>query len=81
LAVGAPVTTGVTPFLELTSIDSVRGGAENRDRRLGREQLYLVPGLNVDIAPGRTLLFGVELPATRARSFDYAIRLGIVWDF
>ena len=79
-AVGAPLTSRITPFLEVASVDITRGGSAS-DTRLGRRQLYLAPGVNIEIAEGRTLLFGVELPVTRARNFDYAIRLGLVWDF
>jgi len=58
-------------------------GAEDEDgpRLRDRLQLYLTPGFNVRPLPGTTVRIGVELPVTDARTFQYAIHAGLVWEF
>lgn len=81
LALAAPIRPWLTPFVELTTLTKVRGDdRDSRERLLRRPQVYLTPGLNFEVAPGRTLLLGVQLPTTPARTFDYEIRAGLVWD-
>jgi hypothetical protein len=41
----------------------------------------VTPGFNVKAWRGTTLRFGVELPVTHAKKFDYALRGGLVWEF
>jgi hypothetical protein len=41
----------------------------------------VTPGLNVRPLPRTTVRFGVELPLTHERAFDYAILGGIVREF
>jgi hypothetical protein len=38
------------------------------------------PGVHINLAPGRSLLFGIEKSVTRARDFDTQLRVGLVWD-
>jgi hypothetical protein len=68
------------PLLELNTVTRVRGEDEG-NVRVGRTQVYLTPGFNLKPLPGTTLRVGVELPVTRTREFDYAVRAGFVWEF
>jgi Putative MetA-pathway of phenol degradation len=68
------------PLLELTTVTPIQGEDEP-DAPVGRTQVYLVPGINVKPLPRTTFRAGVELPVTPARRFDYAVRLGFVWEF
>ena len=82
VAVGYLLTRRVTPLIELTTVSRLRGTDEEEGPRLrGRTQLYVTPGLNVRPLPRTTVRFGVELPLTHERAFDYAILGGIVREF
>jgi len=82
LAVGSAVRRWLTPFVEATTISRVRGAErDNGVKVLGRPQVYLTPGLNLDLFPRATWLLGVQLPVTPARMFDYQLRAGLVWEF
>ncbi len=82
LAVGSVVRRWLTPFVEATTISRVRGAERDNDVKvLGRPQVYLTPGLNLDLFPRATWLIGVQLPVTPARTFDYQMRAGLVWEF
>jgi hypothetical protein len=78
-ALGWRVHRKFTPLLELTTVTQTRGDDDEHLR--GRTQVYLTPGFNVRPLPGTTLRVGIELPVTSARSFDYALRVGLVWEF
>lgn len=82
LALGYPVSRWFTPFLELDSVTRTTG-AEDEDAPTLRDriQLYLTPGFNVRPLPGVTFRAGVQLPVTRARTFDYVVHAGLVWEF
>jgi hypothetical protein len=81
-AMGYRVRSWLIPFLELTSVTKVRGAEEvgAQDRR-GRTQVYLTPGVNIQILPRATLGLGVQLPVTNARAFDYRLHASLDWTF
>ncbi len=82
IAVGYLLTRRITPLVELTTVRRVRGTDDEDGPKLrGRTQLYLTPGFNVRPLPRTTLRFGVELPLTDARTFDYTILGGLVREF
>ena len=82
VAVGYLLTRRLTPLVEITTISRLRGTEEENGPRLrGHTQLYVTPGLNVRPLPRTTVRFGVELPLTHARTFDYAILGGLVREF
>ena len=83
LAAGYELTERFTPLLELTTVRKVRGTNEEEGSALrGKEQVYLTPGLNLKLLDDEVVLrFGVQLPVTNAREFDYALRLGLSWEF
>ena len=61
------------------------GGPHRDQRRIhagrrGGFELYVAPGLNVQIASRATLGLGVQLPLTRARVLDYALFATIDWE-
>jgi hypothetical protein len=68
-----------TPLLELTTVTRTRG--DDDDGLRGRTQVYLTPGFNTRPWPGTTLRFGVQLPVTDAREFDYTLHAGFVKEF
>jgi hypothetical protein len=74
LALGYPAWRWFIPFAELRTVTPTRGD----DRRT---QVYVVPGFDVKPYPGVTLRFGVQLPVTDAREFDYQVRAAGVWEF
>ncbi len=79
-AVGLP-RPGWVPFIEATSTTDIRTGRADTDRLGGRALFEVGPGVNVDLAPGRTLLFRIGVPVTGPRPYDYELRLGLVWNF
>jgi len=82
IAVGTPLRPWLIPFVEATTVSRVTGGEKDGDvRLLGRPQIYLTPGINLDILPRATWLIGVEFPVTSARTFDYRVIAGVVWNF
>jgi len=83
LAAGYELTERFIPLLEFTTVRKVRGTNEEEGSALrGKEQVYLTPGLNLKLLDDEVVLrFGVQLPVTNAREFDYAIRLGLSWEF
>lgn len=81
-AIGYRVRSWLIPFLELTSVTKVRGADEpGAQDRQGRTQVYLTPGVNIQLLPQATLGLGVQLPATSARRFDYRILGSLDWAF
>lgn len=83
IALGYRATRRFTPLLELTTVTRVRGRESEAAEGLlrGATQVSLTPGFNVRPLPGITLRFGVQVPVTRDRSFDYAVHGGAVWEF
>lgn len=82
LAAGYPLGRHFTPSLEVTTVTRARGTDDEDGPRLrGRTQIYLTPGFNVRPLPRTTLRFGIQLPVTDAKQFDYALRAGAVWEF
>jgi hypothetical protein len=82
LAVAWPVSRWFTPLLELDTVTMVQGTAQADSPKLrDRTQIYLTPGFNVRPLPGVTFRAGVELPTSSARTFDYRVRAGLVWEF
>ena len=82
LAAAWPLSRWFTPFLEMNTV-VVTAGSEDEDAPSlrGRLQLYLTPGFNVRPLPGMTFRAGVQLPVTGARTFNYAVHAGLVWEF
>ena len=82
LALGYELTEGFLPLLELKTVRMVRGENDENGPKLRRKgQVYLTPGFNLEVLKETTLRFGVELPVTRAREFDYMLRLGVSIEF
>lgn len=82
LAAGTAVRPWLTPFVEVVTVSERRGPDEPESSGLlGRMQVYVAPGLQLEVAPGRTILIGVQVPVTGARTLDYAARTALVWDF
>lgn len=82
IAMARAVRPWLTPFIEMRVTTQVTGSELSTGPRvLDRPQLTFTPGLNITLARGRTLLLGIEIPVTHARTFDYGPRLGLVWDF
>lgn len=79
-ALGLP-RLGWVPFLEATTTTDVRSGRADDDRLVHRVLLEIGPGVNVDLAPGRTLLFRIGVPITGPRPYDFELRLGLVLNF
>jgi hypothetical protein len=74
LAAAWPVSRWFSPFVEFrTTTPTV---AEDH-----RTQVTLVPGLNVKPFPRSTLAVGVQLPVTKAREFDYQVRVLFIKEF
>lgn len=74
LAIGTPIRPWLIPFIEATTVSRVSGAAK-------ADEIYLTPGVNLDIIPRMTWLIGVQVPVTSARSFDSRVIAGVVWDF
>ncbi len=82
LAAGCELTERFIPLLELTTVRMVRGANEEDGPTLrGKGQVYLTPGFNFKVAEEAVLRFGVQLPVTSAREFDYAVHMGLTWEF
>ena len=78
-ALGWRVHRKFTPLVELTTVTRTRGDRE--EGLLHETQVSITPGFNVRPLPGMTFRMGVDLPVTGARTFDYAIRSGLVMEF
>lgn len=82
LAVGWPASRWFTPLLELNTVTMVQGPQDEDSPKLrDRTQVYLTPGFNVHPLPGMTFRAGVQLPTSAAKTFDYQVRAGLVWEF
>jgi len=80
IALGYPFSRWFTPFVELNSVTQT-GGTRDDGNIIGKVQMYLTPGFNVSPLPGMTFRAGVQLPMTSARTFDFAVHGGLVWEF
>ncbi len=82
VAAGYAVWPWLIPLLELTTVTRVGGTPRpgGRDRR-GQPQLYIAPGVNVQLLREVTLGIGIQLPVTSARTFDYALHGTLDWSF
>jgi hypothetical protein len=82
LAVAWPVSRWFTPLLELNTVTMVQGPQDEDSPKLrDRTQVYLTPGFNVRPLPGMTFRAGVQLPTCSAKTFDYRVHAGLVWEF
>jgi hypothetical protein len=68
-----------TPLVELRTTTRTRTAGDDELRH--RTRVTILPGFNTRPWPGTTLRFGVELPLTSARSFDYTLHGAAVWEF
>jgi hypothetical protein len=76
------VSRWFTPLLELNTVTMVQGPQDEDSPKLrDRTQVYLTPGFNVHPLPGMTFRAGVQLPTSAARTFDYRLHAGLVWEF
>ena len=80
IALGYPFSRWFTPFVELNSVTQT-AGVRDEGNIIGKVQMYMTPGFNVRPLPGMTFRAGVQLPLTSARTFDFAIHAGLVWEF
>ena len=82
LAAGYEVTERFLPLLELKTVRLVHGENDSEGPKLlHKGQVYLTPGINYKFTDETVLRFGVELPATRARQFDYSVLMGLSIEF
>ena len=82
LAVAWPVSRWFTPLLELNAVTMVQGPQDEGSPKLrDRTQVSLTPGFNVHPLPGMTFRAGVQLPTSAAKTFDYRVHAGLVWEF
>jgi len=81
VAVGYRLLRRFTPLVELVTVTQVRGDDDAANPLRGRTQVYIVPGFNVRPFPRTTARFGIQLPVTDARTADYTIHGGFVWEF
>jgi hypothetical protein len=82
LALGYELTERFLPLLEFTTLRLVRGSNEDDGPKLRRKaQLYLTPGFNLKMFDETTLRFGVQLPLTHTREFEYKLHLGLAIEF
>lgn len=82
LAVAWPVSRWFTPLLELDTVTMVQGPQDEDSPKLrARTQIYLTPGFNVHPLPGMTFRAGVQLPTSSAKTFDFRVHAGLVWEF
>ena len=82
LVFGVPVGRWLIPLLEVTTVHRLRGMDDAGGPRLqGRQQVYLTPGLNIQILPEATLGLGVQVALTSARAADYSLLLSLDWGF
>ena len=82
LAIAWPVSRWFTPLLELNTMTMVQGPQdENSPKLRDRTQVYFTPGFNVHPLPGMTFRAGVQLPTSAAKTFDYRVHTGLVWEF
>jgi hypothetical protein len=78
LAAAYEVTERFLTLLEMKTVRVVRGG----DSALrNKQQFYLTPGMNFKFTDEVVLRYGVELPVRSVREFDYALNLGLSWEF
>ena len=80
-AVGRAFGASLTPFVGVTAWGARKGAGERDGERPLRLESYATAGLNVRLASRVTLGIGVQLPLTRARSFDHALSTTLDWDF
>ncbi len=67
------------PLIEFRTTTLTRAPLDDDLRH--RTQLTVMPGFNSRPFPGTTFRFGIEFPATSAKSFDYALHGAVVWEF
>jgi hypothetical protein len=77
LAVGYELTDRFLPLLEFKTVKMVRGENEDGPKLRRKGQAYLTPGFNFELFEETNLRFGVQLPVTHAREFDFSIHLGV----
>lgn len=81
LAIGYPVSRWFTPLLELVTVTTTRGPADDEEGLLHKMQVYLVPGFNIRPRPGMTFRAGFQVPVTTAKAFDYQFLSALVVEF
>jgi len=82
LALGYALTEKFLPLLEFTTVRLVRGVNQDQGPKLRhKQQFYLTPGFNLKIYEETTLRFGVQLPLTQTREFEYKLHLGLAIEF
>jgi hypothetical protein len=77
----------VRPLLELNLVTQTRG-SDSRDEEdddetnlVGRPQVYLTPGVVLNLRRQINLRGGVQIPVTSAKEFDYRIIAVFNWEF
>jgi hypothetical protein len=81
LAIAYPVSRWFTPLLELVTVTTTRGPADDEEGLLHKTQVYLVPGVNIRPRPGMTFRAGFQVPLTTAKAFDYQFLSALVVEF
>ena len=69
---------GFIPLLEVVTVPQPRGPADDEAGVRHKTQVYGVPGFNMRLRPGVTLLAGFQGPVTTAKAFDYQFRSVLV---
>ncbi len=81
-AIGYLLRGRVILLLDVSTVTKIRGAdAPGTEDHRGPTQVYLTPGVNVQVSPAATLSLGVQLPVTRARAFDYTLHGVLDWSF
>jgi hypothetical protein len=81
-AVGYQVRGWLIPLVDVSTITKVRGrDAPGAEDRRGQTQVYVTPGVNIQLLSAATLSLGVQLPVSTARNFDYALHSVLDWSF
>jgi hypothetical protein len=73
------VTRVFAPLLEIVTVTRTRAAPDDELR--GKTRVSIIPGFNAKLLPGTTLRLGIEFPLTRARTADYSLLGGFVWEF
>ena len=81
LAIAYPASQWFTPLLELVTVTTTRGLADDEEGLLHKIQVYVVPGFNIRPRAGVTFCAGFQVPVTTAKAFDYRFLGALVVEF
>ena len=73
------VSRAFAPLVELVTVTRTRTAPDDPLR--DKTRVSIIPGFNAKLLAGTTLRLGIEFPLTRARTADYSLLGGFVWEF